>query len=62
VSYVHGLADAPGSVNETATMVREILETAPSRELPPNADGYTIVPVAARWMATNDGRGPDRAA
>jgi hypothetical protein len=63
MGFIEGLADAPGSVNETAAMVAEILREAPRAGLPADVvDGYTVLPRPARWTATHDGRGPDRAA
>jgi hypothetical protein len=62
VGFVEGLSSASGGRDETERLVREILQVAPSPELPDDADGYTIRPVPARWSATHDGKGPDRAA
>jgi hypothetical protein len=62
MGYVAGLSSASGGVDETAALVREILEAAPSPTLPDDADGFTVVARPARWTATNDGKGPDRAA
>jgi hypothetical protein len=63
VGYVANLSSASGGVHETAQMVREILEAAPSSELPTDVvDGYTVINRPTRWTAVHDGGGPDRAA
>jgi hypothetical protein len=59
MGYIAGLSSASGGVDQTAQLVREILEAAPSPELPEVADGFTIVPVPPRWTATHDGRPTD---